>query len=58
MPEEEKQVLTCTNPLCPSPDPVVLIERPVTMATVHGKTPHTLFCPICEAKYEVPKKVE
>ena len=58
MPEEETQEPTCKSPACPASYPVALIERPVTMATAHGKTPRTLFCPICKAEYEVRKKVE
>lgn len=55
MSEDEKQQLTCKNSRCPSSDPVVLIKKPVTMATTQGEIPLSLFCPVCMTDYAEQK---
>ena len=54
--KEEKQPQTCKNPYCPSPDPVVLIKKAVTMATAQSETPRGLFCPVCATDYTEQKR--
>ena len=46
MPEEEKKSPTCTNPLCSSPGPALLVK------SERLSSPRVWFCPFCWAYYD------